>query len=199
MGWQDKIVTEQARNKESTAWTEIEAQETCRHDLNRPPLIHAYYTREADRDRKTSGGRSEKTQIECTGAMPRSDLEFGCLRHRRRSLQVALHGVIHGLRPLGVVLGAHVARHHGAVAVISEPHDVIVLVALPLQEHEVHRLDIEGRVVGLGDQSLHIGALETDHVFIVHCKREIIIGRKEEQELIHCVCCYCFIRTTSRL
>lgn len=83
------------------------------------------------------------------------------------SLQVALHGVIHGLGPLRVVLGTHVTGHHRAVAVVSEPHNVRVFVAFPLQEHLVHRLDVEGRVVSLVDQSLHVGPLEADHTFIV--------------------------------
>ena len=64
-----------------------------------------------------------------------------------------------------MVFGAHGAGHQGTIGVVAEAHDVFHLVVLPLHEGLVDGLDIETRIIGRGQQVLHIVALEPDHLF----------------------------------
>ena len=73
-----------------------------------------------------------------------------------------MFGVRVEARVLGEGEGEGLTRRAPGVRVVSEGHDALGLVLLPLEEELLDALDVEGRVVGQLDQVGEVVALEVD-------------------------------------
>jgi hypothetical protein len=73
--------------------------------------------------------------------------------------------VIEGFHPGAVVDGSDIASHGGGVRLVSEGHDAILLVLVPLQEFLDGLLIFKLGVVGVLVEHLQVVALETNAAF----------------------------------